>query len=82
MIEIAPMSYEMMPYDQAFLYTLTCTLHGCYDWRLPTFDEWRDHSPNIVGWNDKGKLTPEEFRACTDSSIHRCYVNPVRDIND
>lgn len=79
MIEIAPMSDEMITYDQAFLYTLTCTHHGCYDWRLPTLNEWLYHSPNIVGWDDKGA----DVRAFTDSgATHQRYVTPVRTIHD
>jgi hypothetical protein len=43
MIEAAPMSH-LMPYDDAFLYAITCTHNNKYDWRMPTAG---DFSSNV-----------------------------------
>jgi hypothetical protein len=43
MIEAAPMSH-LMPYDEAFLYAITCTHNNKYDWRMPVAG---DFSSNV-----------------------------------
>lgn len=39
MIEAAPMSH-LMPYEEAFLYAITCTHNNKYDWRVPAASDF------------------------------------------
>jgi hypothetical protein len=40
-------------FDDAFLYVITMTAHGKYNWRIPTHDEWsvNDEIP-YHAWQD------------------------------
>jgi hypothetical protein len=48
MIDQAPISPPLM-YDEAELYTYTCTHDNKYDWRMPTQDEW-NRTVGMTGW--------------------------------
>jgi hypothetical protein len=50
MIEQAPISPPLM-YDEAELYTYTCTHDNKYDWRMPTQHEW-NRTAGMRGWYD------------------------------
>ena len=69
-IEVAPTSNEMMTYENAKLYVLFYKHNGHRDWRLPTLQEWLNHNPPLLGWEDYAEHSSDIVR----------YVTPVRDI--
>lgn len=69
-IEVAPTSNEMMTYDHAKMYIMFYEHNGHRDWRLPTLNEWLNHNPPLLGWEDYAEHSSDIVR----------YVTPVRDI--
>jgi hypothetical protein len=51
MLELAPRTLERMDYDEAMLYCYTCTHNDCYDWRIPTADEYKS-SRCVLSWHE------------------------------
>ena len=49
MIEIAPVSKDTLPFDEAWLYVLLLDYNNKKDWRLPTFDEILENDSLQVG---------------------------------
>lgn len=73
-IEIAPDEYHVMgSYYESVIYCFQLEIDGKRGWRLPTFEEWRDHY-SICGWfEDRISFYPE------DKDLH-WFIIPVRDI--
>lgn len=56
-------------FDDAFLYVITMTAHGKYNWRIPTHDEW--------------SITDEiPYHAWQDYRIVTAWYNPSKAIQD
>ena len=71
MIELALRTLKEMPYDEAWLYCVTCTHDNYYDWRIPTVDEYKS-SRCVLSWHE----TRYKF---LDPRYH---VTPVRTKDD
>lgn len=68
-IEIGPRSKDRMLIDDAWLYCACLFYDGYYNWRLPTADEYMNHSEiDYVSWS-----TGDAFDTFN-------YVTPVRDV--
>ena len=70
MIELAPMVFHNLTYNEGWMYCVTLEYDGHKDWRLPTYTEWFNSS-EILGWYENA--TPR-----IETSVRA--VCPVRDI--
>jgi hypothetical protein len=68
MIELAPRTPELMDYDLAWLYCITLGHNDCYDWRIPTADEYKS-SRCSLSWHETRYMFLDPLY----------HVTPVRD---
>ena len=70
-IRQAPISPPLM-YDEAELYTYTCTHDNKYDWRMPTQHEW-NHTVGMTGWYELLNMQIQKYQP-------KVQVIPVRTV--
>lgn len=70
MIEIGERTKFLMTYDEARMYCFSLNIDGKIGWRLPTTNEYMQHSKITESWHLSRKMGL------------KWYVTPVRDIKD
>jgi hypothetical protein len=81
MIEVAPTPPKKMTYDEAVLYCQFLTHRGFTNWRLPTYEEWYDHSTTTLTWFEGRDIRHERLKTLTKISAKvTLTVLPVRDV--
>ena len=75
MIESGPFLESHIPYDDAWLYCVTCTHDNKYDWRIPSLTEYLEYvhsikrvieftqiQQNSFPWNEMSERCSPEYK--------------------